>query len=132
MQEAFKFNHLLVEVPSRLIKINMERQNYILILLTKFYNTVLWGSVKAPEEFSEGKSEAAKPKIPQGPSPCPLAQCRPPRNLPEGAVFSSLAQGFSIVAQTIKIIRLICRQTGYIPSRLNLFFRGLALSAREG
>ena len=46
-------------------------------------------------------------KIPREPSHCPAAQCRHPRNSPEGTVLSTLPQGFSTVAQTIKIMRFI-------------------------
>ena len=53
-------------------------------------DTVLRGSVRAPEEFSKGKPEAAKPR---GRSPrgfavegLPKAQCRHPRHSPVGTV----------------------------------------------
>ena len=46
-------------------------------------------------------------KIPRKPSHCPLAQCEPPQHSPDGTVFSTLPQGFSTVAQTIKITRFI-------------------------
>ena len=59
--------------------------------------TMLRGSVRDPEGFNEGKSEAAKSngaqpprvclkKIPREPSHCPAAQCRHPRHSLEGTV----------------------------------------------
>ena len=62
-------------------------------------DTVLRGSVRAPEGFSEGKPEAAKPrvfprKIPREPSHCPAAQCRHPRHSPEGTVIPLCPKDF--------------------------------------
>ena len=55
-------------------------------------DTVLRGSVRAPQGFSEGKPEAAKPR-------------GLPEDNPEGALTLTRKQGFSKVAQTTKIMR---------------------------
>ena len=67
----------------------------------KAADAVLRGGVRAPEGFSEGKPEAAKPRVrsPQcfaaegllmenseGAFKCPAAQCRHLRHSPEGTV----------------------------------------------
>ena len=87
-------------------------------------HTVLKGSVRAPEGFYKGKPKAenrggAAPevlhprvcprKIPREPSHCPAAQCSvgTQGTLLRKQFFSTLPQGFSIVAQTNKILRFI-------------------------
>ena len=72
-------------------------------------DTVLKGSVRDPEGFSEGKPEAAKPrgvapevlqprvcprKITREPSNCPAAQCLHPRPFPEGTVIPLCPKNF--------------------------------------
>ena len=72
-------------------------------------HTVLRGSVRAPEGFSEAKPKAAKPRgrsprgfaakglpeeNPREPSHCPAAQCRHPRDSPEGTVFQHCPEDF--------------------------------------
>ena len=102
---------------------SLEKLSQCAVWSVKGSHTVLRGSVRAPEEFSEGRPKAAKPRgpRPQGfsangfprkilrePSHCPAAQCWHQRNSPEGTVFSTLSQEFSTVAQTIKTMRFNC------------------------
>ena len=72
-------------------------------------DTVLRGSVRALEGFSEGKPEAAKPR---GRSPpgfaaltLPRSTVPTPESLSLGARYSTLPQGFSTVSQTTNFMR---------------------------
>ena len=85
-------------------------------------NTALRDHVRAPEGFSEGKPEAAKPrghsprglaaeglprKIQREPSHCPAAQCRHPNHSPEGTVIPLCPRIFNSCSepQTTKFLR---------------------------
>ena len=83
-------------------------------------DTVLRGSVRAPEGFFEGKPEAVKlrgrsprgfeaegfpEENPEGALSLPRSTVLAPEVLSCGASYSTLPQGFSTVAQTTKIMR---------------------------
>ena len=62
-------------------------------------DTVLRGSVRAPEGLSKGKPEVLQPrvcprKIPREPSHCPAAQCWHPKHSPEGIVIPLCPKDF--------------------------------------
>ena len=57
-------------------------------------DTVLRGSMRAPEGFSEGKAEAAKPRRRSPRGFAAAAQCRHPRHSPEGTVIPLCPKDF--------------------------------------
>ena len=78
---------------------------------------LLRGSVRAPNGFSKGKHEAAKPRGRQGfaakglPKENPAAQCRHQRHSPDGTVFPLSAKDFQQLLRLPKSCRLLAYET---------------------